>query len=150
MNPVSVGGPFWSPAASSWWIKMVNGLNWVVRWKVQQMSKASVTCVLLCRQWLVAAVATHGVLYWSHGLANVFISYCSKTLSQNHLILFPIWFPLLQNMLGWTKTSFHALLSTSPGLRTILNNWPYVGCYAVWAHTLNSEHAHRELGTVVN
>ena len=62
----------------------------------------------------------------------------------------PMLFSLLQNMLGWTKTSFHALLSTSSGLKTTLTNWPYMGYYAVWAHALNSEHAHTELGTIVN
>ena len=33
------GGPIWYPPASSQSIKMVNGLSWVIRWKVQQMSK---------------------------------------------------------------------------------------------------------------
>ena len=38
-HPVSVRGLSWSPPASSIWIKMVNGLGQMIRWKVQQMSK---------------------------------------------------------------------------------------------------------------
>ena len=45
------------------------------------------------------------------------------------------------------KDKLSCSLGTSSGLRTTLNNWPYIGGYDVWAHALNSEHA---IGNVVN
>ena len=42
-QPSKCGAPLglnhFDPSASSWWIKMVNGLSWVIRWKVQQIFK---------------------------------------------------------------------------------------------------------------
>ena len=68
------------------------------------------------------------------------VTICIYHVNKTCYIVFQ--FDILLYRTCWlNKDKLSCSLSISSGLRTTLNNWPYMGCYVKQPHALNSEHA---------